>query len=304
MTDVRWNTPFDYSFAYKLFEKHFTELNEMYWAHVPAANTIQKMAMEFQTSGDNIPTHFFIIPDKDDRRLARDFIEWKEDYNQFLNFTRLHMVLSLNSCFEIYMRSIVSLAIESKPGIVFGDKNAIDGAKLLKNSEKYFINSDDTYPFYTHVTSVCKKEWTSRCKAYERLFGTWPCKSNDNIKELDQLRNLRNDIAHYSGREKSKYEAPVSLTPEPAARVSHDRMLKYLKLINDTAKAIDKHLYKEYVGSYEVLKYYMINKTPEIENQTFKELKAQWLQKQLGDAGARRARPKYYKDLILYFDAL
>lgn len=43
MLDVRWESPFTYSFAYRLFEQHFTELNKMYWANVPSSNTIEKM---------------------------------------------------------------------------------------------------------------------------------------------------------------------------------------------------------------------------------------------------------------------
>lgn len=303
MPEVRWTTPFPHSFAYKLFEQHFTELNKMYWANVPASNTIEKEAMTFHSSGGDTLTDFFLIPDKDDHRLASNFNEWKINYREFLNFTRLNMVLSLCSCFEIYLRSIISLAIESKPGVILGNKDVVDGAKLLKTNKTYCIYNENTYPFYKHVDSVCRGDWFSRLFAYKNLFGTAPFDINNTVTELDALRKLRNNIAHYYGREKSKYETPIILRSESATRVTHDRLIKFLKLIYTTAKTIDQHLYLEFIGSYEVLKYYITHQSPKIVDFS-SGAKAKWLQKHLGHEGAHPVGTDYYKELLCYYENL
>ena len=44
MSNERWNSPFGKTIAFVLFSKHFTELNDIYWAHVPAASTIESKA--------------------------------------------------------------------------------------------------------------------------------------------------------------------------------------------------------------------------------------------------------------------
>ena len=44
MANERWESPFPYTLAYNLFKQHFTELNRVYWAFVPAKDTIKKAA--------------------------------------------------------------------------------------------------------------------------------------------------------------------------------------------------------------------------------------------------------------------
>ena len=59
MANERWNSPFPWSIPYHLFQKHFTELNEIYWAHVPAANTIEKTTLAALGSSKEDPKKFF-----------------------------------------------------------------------------------------------------------------------------------------------------------------------------------------------------------------------------------------------------
>lgn len=70
MANERWISPFSKTIAFTLFSKHFTELNDIYWAHVPAANTIESKAKKALTNPDKDPKTFFLIRDEDDRRLA------------------------------------------------------------------------------------------------------------------------------------------------------------------------------------------------------------------------------------------
>ena len=63
MANERWNSPFPHTIAFVLFKEHFTELNYVYWAHVPAASTIEKKALEALKSEDADPKRYFLIPD-------------------------------------------------------------------------------------------------------------------------------------------------------------------------------------------------------------------------------------------------
>lgn len=254
-------------------------------------------------TGDKVTVDYFLIPDKDDHRLAPDFTEWKKDYREFLNFSRLNIVLSLCSCFEIYLRSITSLAIESKPGVILGDKNAVDGAKLLKSNRLYSEYNENTYPFYKQVDSVCRGSWDSRIAAYEKLFGAVPVELQNSIAQLDDFRKLRNNIAHYYGREKSKYDTPLFINAESVTRVAHDRLIKFLQLVYKAARTINKHLYVDFVGAYEVLKCFLTYKNTEVEKRTTKG-QAKLLHKILGHEGVKVVGTEYYNNLLTYFEHL
>ena len=92
MANERWNSPFPHTIAFVLFKEHFTELNNVYWAHVPAASTIEKKALEALKSEDADPKRYFLIPDRDDRRMAQTYGQWKSFYREFSNYTRLNML--------------------------------------------------------------------------------------------------------------------------------------------------------------------------------------------------------------------
>ena len=59
--DIRWNVPFEHSLPYRLFVKHFTEINKNYWANIPAATTIEKKAENFYNDKGKSPVDFFYI---------------------------------------------------------------------------------------------------------------------------------------------------------------------------------------------------------------------------------------------------
>jgi hypothetical protein len=137
MTDVRWLSRFEHTIPFTLFHKHFTEINDAYWAYVPAASTIEKKALEHLQNEAEDPRKYFLIPDEDDRRIASKYSEWKANFREFGNYTRLNIIMLLSSCFETYLRTVVSLAFESKPACTLGCPNRIDGAFLLKTKNGY-----------------------------------------------------------------------------------------------------------------------------------------------------------------------
>jgi hypothetical protein len=277
----------------------------MYWANVPASNTIEKKVKEFQLGGEKDPLKFFLIPDEDDRKIAASFEKWKIDLREFQNYTRLNMVLSISSCFEVYLRSIVSLSLESRPGIILGYKESIDGVRLLKNNHNYRTANRDIYLFNSQLDSVIRGEWKNRASAYKNLFDTLPKELEQSIEELDKLRKLRNDIAHYFGRPKEKYEAPLIFEPVPIVRISHQKLIEYFDLVYTVAKAIDEHLYKDYIGSYEIIVCYYENlyKIHETSSIHLAE-KAKQLQKMIGQKSGSAAGTIYYKELLKYFDTM
>ena len=300
MSNERWMSPFGKTIAFTLFSKHFTELNDIYWAHVPAASTIESKAKKALTSPDADPKTFFLIRDEDDRRLATSFDAWKSHYRDFSNYTRLNMLMLLSSCFETYLRTIVSLAVESKPGCIIGCPDAIDGVFLLRTRPNYgdFEKNCD-YQFTDIVTSICKGDWYTRSSNYAKYFGSFPISEPD-LKSLDELRQKRNLVGHYFGRGKQKYQAPLAFSPEPVERLSHEKLLSYFGLVFRTAKSIDQHLSQGYIGSYDICKfYYQCLQNGDISGKTAGE-HARELQKIIGSTGVPTPGNEYYRNIVTY----
>lgn len=215
MADERWVSPFKNSLAYFLFMKHFTEINDVYWAHVPASDTIIKhMKQESVNEPSKEFCKLFVVRDENERRLAKDYDAWLKNYKDFLNYTRLNMLMLLSSAFETYLRTIVSLAIESKPGTILGCSESIDGAFLLKKDIKYGLYNDKEYLFSNVIDDICIGEWSKRAGAYKKYFGSIPTNFENNIKKLDELRKTRNEVGHYFGRKKNQYETHILMSPK------------------------------------------------------------------------------------------
>src|SRR5690606_3977391 len=57
---------------------------------------------------------------------------WSDTYNQFENWINLNSLLAISSNFETYLSTIVSLSLESDPGVLFNSSKSIDGISLPK----------------------------------------------------------------------------------------------------------------------------------------------------------------------------
>ena len=300
MIDVRWNSPFPYTLAFNLFRKHITELNGIYWSFVPVSNTIISYAKRELQNDDADPKKFFLVHDEDDKRIARTYKMWKDNFREFGNYTRLNMVMLISSCFETYLRTVVSTAFESKPGIIIMCPDAVDGAFLLKNKLEYGNSSTKNYQFTEYVDDICRGTWDKRFSAFEKYFGPLPHSISLKKTELDELRTVRNNIGHYFGRKKDDYSTPLFFSPISAMRISHNKILKYFKLVNDVAKQLDLYLKEHYIGSYDIIKCYYQHLSDGFFNDERPGMRARKFQQLLGAEGLPLAGKEYYSNLINY----
>lgn len=255
MSNERWNSQFPHTIPYNLFKRHFTEINQIYWAFVPASNTIKSYAKE-KSQNDADPKKIFLIHDDDDRRIAGTYEKWKKDYAEYSNYTRINIIMLLSSCLETYLRTVISLAFESKPGVIIHCPDSVDGVKLLISNPSYGNYNDNSYQFTDQIDDICIGEWSKRIMNIEKYFGQLPIEITEMTTDLDQFRILRNNIAHYFGRNKREYEAPLMLESKPATRVSHERVMKMLGLVHQFASKLDDYLRINYIGSYDIIKFF------------------------------------------------
>lgn len=298
IVDVRWKNPHSNTIAYVLFRKHFTEINDVYWANYTAQITIEKEAKVAIEKTGNVLDYFY-ISEKDERRIPKTYEEWKSQYRQFAAYTRLNTLMMLSSCFETYLRTVVGLALESKPAITLGCDSEIDGAFLLKTKTGYGDCKSNNYLFKNIVEEITKGNWDKRISAFKKYFKEFPPEIDTGL--LEEIRKRRNEVGHFLGRDREMYEMPLIVEPIPLTGVSHSKLKEYLNVIDKAAKAIDKYLQINYIGSYDIIKYYynqeangeLLNVHPGAQAKTLKKI--------LGRVGLCKGSSTYYQDLLYYF---
>ncbi len=167
---------------------------------------------------------------------------WADNYDSFDNWTRLSSLVAATGYLEVYLKTAARLALESDPGVMIGCPRKIDGAEPLKKRASYSYKDD--------AAACVTGEWQSRIAAYKRLFGDCPLVIESNISELEFVRRTRNGVAHTFGRGVDDYEALAQAKPRGQTTLKEERFLKTLGLIDDIAKAVEKHL-RPHIGDYE-----------------------------------------------------
>lgn len=287
----RWRYPWSKSWAYYVFKKHHTQLNQVLWAHHSASRRAATLA---HSIGLNQPTKkAFPAAIVDPARQSAPLEEWLSYYKDFDNWTRLSGALSLASYFESYIKKMVRLALSSDPGSILGRSQAIDGALFLKGG-RFPVDIDG------YVAEITKGTWSSRLASFERYFGSAPPALAESLSELDQLRILRNGVGHRFGRdiEHDDY-APLAGLEEPQ-RLSRERLIKWLGTVDKVVNHVDAHLRQNHIGAYEVLEAY-----PHVTADRFT---SRWEDRRLADHFPTVRGPAlsndYCRNAIRYFNAL
>jgi hypothetical protein len=311
----RWVPPRDFSIAFRLFKYHHTILNNMYWAHVPAHLTIQKICKE-QSTKTQKPLDFFVNKDENDRRVKIRWEDWFEAYYQFLSMTRLNFLLDMNSYFEIYLISIYTLAMESRPDILIQRPCKVDGISLLKYGKNYRFHGqiDSNYMFANQLLTLTKGDWHKRVDGFINLFGDAPKELTNNIDKLDEIRKKRNSVGHDFARAQNASGKIQLILDDEAQGISEENLKKAWDTINDVAVAIDTFLMKNFIGAYEFVAFYKqhwgenVSKEAEtlkgsekIKINNFVANQADACRRLLGEDGYHPISKEYSTDLIHYF---
>ncbi|WP_133256884.1 hypothetical protein [Hymenobacter edaphi] len=263
----------------------------MLWSQIPVIDFTEKHVAI--TPGD-VQTILSCKPE-DAFTIRKDKIDWKQDYREFNNWTRLNAMMSLNSYLEIYLSSIISTAIESDPGILHNASKKIDGAVILKNSRNYN---------YLYQASKCIiGEWSKRISEFKNIFGSAPTELEANVGELEKLRILRNNIGHAFGRDIEESRKKGSRSILPSDRISLKRVKEVLGVVNLVVLGIDKFLLTNHIGDYETL-YHYHEVSEKISSGLTLNDKALLFKNSIGKAAAVPRSKDYCKEVVKYYEAL
>jgi hypothetical protein len=240
----RWGLWRDHTWAFHLFRQHHTEVNQLYWSLTPLFRHAQRA---HRSEPDLDPLSLLKLRTVT-RHELRGGIEWARSLKDAENWIRLNSVMAVSSYFEVYLKKVTTLALESDPGVEHGKPRAVDGFEFRKRNGSYDRTSD--------ASGCWIGDWSSRVASYRRLFGEPPAPLVQSIGELDSMRRMRNGIGHTFGRTVETYESHTLVEPPSMARISEKRLQKWLGLVHDVASAVDDSLGSRHIGEYETLCYF------------------------------------------------
>ena len=275
----RWDSHEKSTWAYQIFNQYSLELGKQTQAHKAASQRVYStLGIEGAEWADDVGTHFQFSPAKK-AALFPDLKDWSKTYNAFDNWVNLNSLVFSSSNLETFMETVIRLALESDPGIIFGSSKVIDGAVLLKHQQTY------KYGFDEEVTKCTKGDWQSRISGFEKLFGNVPAKISDNIAELETIRRLRNSVAHAIGRDIEDSRTHGVKEILPIEKISRTRTNKYHTLIRHVAKTIDVQLLGNHIGEYQLV-YFYHSIYPNLRPDIHPSERAIILKKEVGRIGA------------------
>lgn len=291
----RWESRTGSSWGIRIFKKHHTLLNSMYWSYVPTSSYCNYLYRENERDNSAETTcELLHISGADAHRVDNKLDDWKKNYREFDNWTRLNSLVALLSYFEVYLSSVVMLSLESDPGLNFKTSKVIDGMKIIK------ANGQFAFDFRQIAAKITKGEWNQRIAAFKDVFGSAPQKLVDHIYQLERMRRLRNNVAHAFGREIEKAQTRGLVEILEMDKLSLESLKKYMQIIHDIAYEIDKQLIRDHIGSYEVLYYYH-----QIQNELPRMGKEVALRKELNRVGVNgTCNEEYCMELIKYYESL
>lgn len=214
----RWDPVHETCFPYIVFKQYATEL--------------RRLNMSFEASKRYTYTHLkadgAVWTDKASKFLYThnneeiDLKAWSDTYNHFDNWVRLNNLLAMSSYFETYIAAIITLAIESDPGLLIGCPHCVDGIKL-KKQEISPIHEDD---LQIHLKQCTRGDWMSRLSHFQKLFGEAPQRFSDGLSDLEKMRNLRNKVGHAFGRDIEESRKNTNVKIQPMENLSLNKYIK------------------------------------------------------------------------------
>lgn len=302
----RWNPRDQYSIPYAVYVAHCGELRKMYRTMISShAYVYKSLNNDRGALWKDSPSKFFEFPSevKKTNAFFTNLKEWSVAYNDLENWTNLNALIAITGNFETYLVKIIKLSLESDVGVLYGMSHKLDGIIAIKNGHKY--------DFTKEVTSCTKGEWTSRINYLNKYFGRVPSILSDNVEVLDKMRRTRNNMAHSFGRNIEAAQEIHEIGKLKMEKLDSKKLLTYWDLIDNCVRELDKQLYREHIGEYQMLIFYNAVENDIISKMDNKMIntanKARQFRKMYGNMdknGKIALGQNYCKGLIEYYESI
>lgn len=294
ITFNRWAHIRRTTWPFQVYKKYNEELSDFLWVQSPIQQFIfSRLQKESATLTDDCSKYLKFPPQCHN---FTDLTSWKVTYRQFEKWIYLNCIMALSSNFETYLNAVISLAIESDPGLLLGAPKSIDGAKLLKSQS---LNKTS---YNQQIKSCTSGTWPNRMVAFKKLFGSVPTIMEAELGSLERLRTLRNKVGHAFGRDIEEAHSFEVNTILPMQTIQLKTLIKHLNKTYDIAIAIDKFLLDNHIGEFQdIIAYHKLY--PSLDSALPISEKAARFKKMIGKIDTQKGKT-YCKGLAQYYDEL
>lgn len=292
----RWKAHEASTWAFRIFQKYQSELELIWGTHITAAQFTYTNLKSNNAQWPDPPTKHFRLGEVDLNNY-KDLKTWSNSYNLFDNWVNLSVVLALASNLETYLASVISLALNSDPGVIFDVSKSLDGVIILKHGRP------KTFKISKYIENCTSGDWSSRLSEIERLFGQCPLEVRSNHSSLEELRSIRNRIGHAFGRDIEAARRQGEIEILPMEKLTRTRANRLKKSVRTVAKSIDTFLLKNHIGEYEAVRFYQFL-YPRLHKHVPLGQRAIYLKKAIGQWGAVPRGKIYCNGLVKYWESI
>jgi len=289
----RWGHVQNHTWPFQVYKLYNEELSRFLWAEEAAAKYTHNRLGKEEADENDPPSKYFSLPPN---RISsmKTLKGWATIFDESHNWMRLNCIMAISSNMETYLGSVISLAIESNPGVLLGSAVRIDGAKLLKEGML------DSAVYEKQLEACTKGEWPKRLAAFEKLFGSSPESYKTGISTLERMRKMRNNLGHAFGRDIDASKDFTFNKKKPADRITLPTLVKYLDRVYSIVLDIDEFLLEKHIGEFQAVYAYHQHRDEFVGGEIDRALKL----KQFYGEHDQSVGKKFCKGLVSYYEEL
>ena len=289
----RWGHVQNHTWPFQVYKLYNEELSRFLWAEEAAAKYTHNRLGKEEADDNAPPSKYFSLPPN---RISsmKTLKGWATIFDESHNWMRLNCIMAISSNMESYLGSVISLAIESNPGVLLGSAVRIDGAKLLKEGML------DSAVYEKQLEACTKGEWPKRLAAFEKLFGSAPESYKTGISTLERMRKMRNNLGHAFGRDIDASKDFTFNKKKPADRITLPTLVKYLDKAYSIVLEIDEFLLEKHIGEFQAIYAYHQHRDEFVGSEIDRALKL----KQFYGEHDQSVGKTFCKGLVSYYEEL
>lgn len=245
----RWEKHDPTTWSLQIFHRYSSELTSIWDAHILSSRKVFSALGDSKANWEDLPSKHFVTR-KVNWNKYKTLKDWSDAYNLFDNWVNLSAILTVASNLETYLASVISLSLESDPGVLVGATRSIDGALILKHKRSGALKFSDA------VTACIKNDWSSRIDAFERIFGSCPPEYRAAHSDLEKLRSIRNRFGHAFGRDIETARLHGTLKVLPMEKIPRQSAQNLRETVIRVVKALDIFLLERHIGDFEAVRFY------------------------------------------------
>lgn len=283
--------PFGTSLARQVARQNLTRFNNVFWVAERAHTHLRSGfgSIRFPRQGPGV------------HGVYNTATEWERASDEFLNWTRQHVLISAASLLEAYITSITTTALQANPE--FLDRS-------LRGKDRHsFVLGKATPPegwkklLKREVDGFTKGTWKDRLRRLEIIFGQLPQELVALETDLAKIQKKRNLIVHKFGAEEAR-SVPWDAVKHVVVKAND--CTAAIKTVSAFIADADSKVFSSLVGAHELLAIYhdWAKKHPGLGRHRVMGTRAGAFCDHIGSLIGQSPGKDYAQSIIDYYDTL